>query len=386
MIADFLVKLLTILALFGGISSTANPTPPFPATELPAASVTAAASPDTALGTALAFAPAGSGQIHFTNWAAIKEQHGADALTSESPFDERLDFLLGLDSTDAPASGFTLPYFAQQAKAWGWDTTDLDWEATIQGEGPPAFVLRLRDDFDFNGLIARFEERGFTWTEQDGALVYSHPLDLTVDWRTELGVFNAAVLPEAKILIHASSPDAITPLVAAYSGGANWQQQPVPQAMAAALGDTNAAILMVGPQVCSDLSSAAVLDRLLGDPNISAEQVDALKQEFFGDGTLHPYLGLGVGYRPSGSHPLGKIVLHYPTASAAEEDLAPRQKLAAEGHSLVTQAPVSERIFGLESASVAGSDLLLQVRPADDRPRRLFDMVYMRDMPFAGCP
>ena len=60
--------------------------------------------------------------------------------------------------------------------------------------------------------------------------------------------------------------------------------------------------------------------------------------------------------------------------------------LAPEGQSLVAQAPISERVFGLESASVAGSDLLLQVRPADDRPRRLFDMVYMRDMPFAGCP
>jgi hypothetical protein len=381
MFTDFLVKLLVLLALFAGVSRTAPAPVAAPAAE-PAPS---AASVFPALQAALAFVPPTAQQLYFTNWAAIKAAGGASAVTGASPLDTKMELLLELDKSHAPTSGFGLAYLSRQWEQWGWDTTDLLWEATIQGEGPPAFVLRLRDDFDMGKLQDRFETRGFVREDQNGAILYTHDLDLTVDWRTELGVFNAAVLPEEHILIHASSPEALQPVLDAYSSGANWRGLSIPTALAAALDDPLAAILLPGPEVCATFGPAALMDILLHGEQPDADELAAIQRQFFGEAPLHPYLGLAVGYRYMEGRPAGTIVFEYPSTEAAAEDLAARRQLAAEGQSLVAEAPIRDRLFTLESAAVSGSSLRLDVRPADDRPRRLFDMLSRRDMPFAAC-
>lgn len=106
----------------------------------------------------------------------------------------------------------------------------------------------------------------------------------------------------------------------------------------------------------------------------------------FGDKPVQPYLALGVGYRYVDGKPLGIVVLSYPGADMAQADLAVRRQLANEGVSLVTNQPYRETIFTLADATVTGSSIVLSVRPVDDRPRRLFDMVNRQDMAFAVCP
>ncbi len=371
---DLLFQMVAWLLLFAGVSTTVTPAQP----ALPPPTTQAA---EPSLLAAFSFAPPRADLLFFTNWQAIKAQQSAAAITSASPLDERMDLLRVLNGSHAGASGFALAYLATQAEQWGWDSTDLLWEATIQGEGPPVYVLRLRGDYDMAALLARFEARDFTRTEQDGAIVYTHPLDLTVPWRTELAVFNAAVLPDEHILIHASGAEPILSALAAHAGADNWQGDAAATAVAASLGPTYAAVVAVGAQTCMALGVSA----LPGVDQLSPADLAAVQRAVFGEAPLHAYGALGIGYRYEDGRPLGFIVLHYPDGAVAQLDLEPRRQLAAEGQSIAARAPVAEALFSLQSTGVQGGDLVLTVRPADDRPQRLFQMFYRRDMPFAAC-
>jgi len=385
---DFLTRLLAFLLLFTGISAPAVPAP-HPASS-PAAQDTSLPSLDPEsvqpyLRAALSFAPPQTEWLAFTDWEGIKLHQAARDVTSASPMQERRDFLRSLSLDEAAASGFALAYFALQAEQWGWDTTDLLWEATVQGPGAPVFILRLRDDFDMDGLLARFAERDFERTAHAGALVYTHPLDLTASWRTELAVFNAAVLPDENVLIHSSDPSAILPVLEAHAGTANWQNNRDILSVAAAFGPARAALLASGPQVCADFGFAALLPVLLGDAKPSAEELASLQRKYFGDAPLHPYLVLGISYRYV-AHLEGIIAMHYPSREAAEADLEARRELAANGQSTAAEAPIREVLFFDPITTVDfRNNILLNVRPTGDRPQRLFNMFYRRDMPFAAC-
>ncbi|MBW7885235.1 MAG: hypothetical protein H3C34_21915 [Caldilineaceae bacterium] len=339
----------------------------------------------SALTTALGFTPAGATLLQFTNWSLIKQYESAGQVTSKSSMDARMDFLLSTTRQQAAASMFTGNYLRNQAELWGWDTTDLLWEATIDGIGPPIHVLRLRADFNMAALMRRFEERDFSRSEEGDAVLYSHPLDLRVDWRTDLAVFNAAVLPAQHILIHASSPEAVLAAVRASQGAIpTWAGLPAFTGTASALGETAAAVLAPGPSICAVFDPAMIVGAGDGAP-LTATELEALKAERFGDGSLQPFLVFGVGYRSEAGRPLGVIAMRYLDAARAAADLAPRRRLAEEGLSLGANKPYAEVLFTVEDALANGPNLLLYVRPANDQPRRLFEMIYRRDLGFAAC-
>jgi hypothetical protein len=47
--------------------------------------------------------------------------------------------------------------------------------------------------------------------------------------------------------------------------------------------------------------------------------------------------------------------------------------------------PYPDTVFRVEDATVLDTTLVLEVAPADDIPRRLFQMIFARDMLFAAC-
>jgi hypothetical protein len=106
------------------------------------------------LAAALGYAPADTQHFAYTDWTILKQVAGVSQLTSASPFDERFDFMrhLAVDQ-QAAGSAFGSSYFVKHAEVWGWDSTDLLWEANIQGEGAPLFALRFGDDFDFAPVL-----------------------------------------------------------------------------------------------------------------------------------------------------------------------------------------------------------------------------------------
>src|SRR6478672_3207159 len=94
----------------------------------------AAQSPSPAAGfapltEAVTFAPLGAAGILFTDWAAAKAAHGYADVTSATPIDERMRAMVDLGKLEAPFAGYAIEHLATHADDWGWDTTDLDWEA-----------------------------------------------------------------------------------------------------------------------------------------------------------------------------------------------------------------------------------------------------------------
>ena len=329
---------------------------------------------------ALIMAPITASTIAYTDWALLKRYKGAGGLTSESSAQDRLRFMLSLDTDQAEASAYGINYFVGHATAWGWDSTDLLWEINFEtASGIPTYVLRFRDDFDFAAVVAHFVKRGFGRTEYHGLPVYSHNLDFNASWATstDLSIFNTAVLATKRSLVLSASAQTVRSVLDVVRGAApalagdRWTPATISR-----LGTMAAAMILTGAGVCSGaLSSATLL---------------AQGYEHLATGTLlkelHPYVELGIGYRDEGSRPVGLLVMHYLNAGEATADLAPRRSLAQNGFSSMARRPYQDVVFSVASAAVAGSDLVMRLRPVGNKPQHLFQMVDNRDMLFAACP
>jgi hypothetical protein len=344
---------------------------------------------------ALAMVPADSSRIYFTDWELIKAYEGFPELSSERPMDERMSFMkafIGDVATGAPPRQAVLPgygynRFLIHAETWSWDSTDLVWEVSLErGSAPPAYVLQLRDDFDFGPLLELFEERGYGRSERQGVTVFSHDMDLEQEWvrKSEFGILNTAVMVDERRLVLSSALEGVQAIVDVIEGGArSLAEDPAAAATAERLGEVAAAYLSAGPTAC--MSSGDPL-QAWSDQGMGEEQLAQMRELMEEVPPVHFYSGLGLGYRYEKERPLGLVVMHYPRTEEAEGDLETRRRLAEEGSSLAFEGTLREAVFTLEGAAVEGSDLVLRVRPVDDMPRRLFEMVFQRDMVFAGCP
>ncbi len=327
---------------------------------------------------ALASAPSDASEVLYTNWALIKKYEGAEDLTSQSSLDRRKEFILALTKDQAGASGYAISRFLQHADAWGWDSTDLVWEITLTRDAPPAYVLRFRDNFDFALITRRFNERGFTQSQHNGATIYSHEMDVKADWlrQTEFAILNTAVLADDKTLILSTTIDNVKAILdARRDRGRSLAGDEAFSATADRLGEVAAATLSRSAEVCASLAQV-VPARL---PNSLKMLLDQLSP-------LHAYSVLGIGYRYEDGEPIGLLVLHYASADDAQADLESRKRLAEDGYSLRVGRLYSEAILTLEAATVEGSDIVLRVNPVNNMPRRLIELGFTRDLLFAACP
>ena len=268
--------------------------------------------------------------------------------------------------------------FLGHADAWGWDSTDLVWEITLTHDAPPAYVLRFRDNFDFAPITRRFDERGFTQSQHNGATIYSHEMDLKADWlrQTEFAILNTAVLADDKTLILSPSIDNVKAILdARRDRGRSLAGDEAFSATADRLGEVAATLLTRSAEACAGLAQMP-----------SARLPDSLKTLLVQLSPLQAYGVLGIGYRYEDGEPIGLLVLHYASADDAQADLESRKQLVEEGYSLRVGRPYSEAILTLDTASVEGSDIVLRVNPVNDMPRRLIELGFTRDLIFAACP
>jgi hypothetical protein len=326
------------------------------------------------LAQAMAMMPADVRRFGFTNWTLIKQYERAEELTSRDSVEKRITFFRSL------LHGQTTPHltdiisFDLHAETWGWDGTDLLWEASALHDGPPIRVLRLRDDFDFAPLEARFEQRGFDLSEYRGVPIYSHELQVGMDWYVpgHLAIFNTAIMAQDGILVLSAKIDSIYKVLDVYRGGAAslFDEENV-QTVVSCLGGVAAAIVstdmcaILGDEV--ELSPAAVEERHGLNPK-----------------RVHAYSVFALGYWYEETQPVGRMVMQYARAEDAQSDLAVRSDVIRDGIGL-DGVPYRE-VMTLKDASVQGNTLVLQLRPVDDRPSRLFDMVLNLNLAFAICP
>jgi hypothetical protein len=340
---------------------------------------------------ALAHTPATSENFAFTNWTILKEVGGVPDLTSADSLDERIAFMRTLAVEEqAIATAFGQNYFLTHAGDWGWDSTDLLWEASFTLDGPPVYLLRFGDDFDFAPVLDRFDEHGYTRTDCAGTPLYSHEMDLRASWlrTTELAILNIAFIEEEKLFVLASAPDPVMAVLDAPAEGSTLASLPAVRSVAAALGDVGSAIL--APFGCQPLDVARL--------GTTPEQIEAMMSEMRQSGISGLYTVFALGYRPATRNgaalPLGVFVHHYPSAEQAKADLEPRRRLAETGRSLVSERPYAE-LFEVVEAEVVkaegaedssgGANLILSLRARERPPQLFFTLYYQRDLLFSVC-
>jgi hypothetical protein len=326
--------------------------------------------------------------VFFTDWGVLKGYVGFDAASQDTPADAERALTTSLGQGQAAASSFGANH-PDQAALWGWRSSDLQWEVNFTGsKAVPIYALKFSADFQFGPLVSLFEQRGFTQTESHGVAVYSHPLDFGAGWvaKGELAILNTAIVGEDGLLLLSSSAASLDEALSAYRAEIpTLSEDATAQRLASRLRGVASAILMIGPGVCSGLSADPALESLTStsDPQDPYAALNALLAQRAG---LHVFTAFGVAYRYDGVQPVGTFVLGFLDPTSADFDLPLRRGLAEFGASAQGGQPYSQIAFTMIEAGVEGTDLTLTVRPIDDEPGRLFQLVLARDVLFALCP
>ena len=327
------------------------------------------------LAEAVGFAPLGVTSIMFTDWAAAKAAHGYADITSATPLDQRIRAMIDLGKVEAPFAGYAIDRFATHAESWGWDTTDLDWEASFAVEGPPVAVLRFRDGFDLAPVIAHFDDRGFSSEVYGDATIRSHPMALSAAWirDSDFGILNTAILDDGRTFVLSSGIDGVKAALDARHVD-SFRAAPA-QVVAGALGAPLSAGIDVGPDAC------AAYGPHLGPRGSDAN--DALLTEV---GPLRAWEAMGVGtFRDAAGTAAGRFAFEYGDPSDALSDLAGRAQVADRGISLRTAQPYASSLFRLLTSDADANVLTLDMVPVDDRPQHFAQAFVTRDLVFATC-
>ncbi|MBA2557595.1 MAG: hypothetical protein H0V12_09685, partial [Chloroflexi bacterium] len=307
----------------------------------PAPSAPGAAAPGAHLGGALAFAPAHAPLLLFTDWALIRQYEGLGEPGQGDREEDQIALGSSIAGGQTAPSTFAFAELFRHAEVWGWDTTDLQWEATIGYDDGPLYVLHFPDGFNLAAVEARFVERGFERAEHRGWPLYSSELDLSADWLTgsELSIVNTAILADQQTLVISRSPENV---LAALDARADTSDallgQPGAREAAEQLGGVAGAALQVGLETC---------DRFFPSPTFGRPPQDSFDLlERLAELQLAPYEALALGYRYDGERAVGLVAMRYgfPFEESAELDLLPRAEIAETGLSALDGEPYSDRL------------------------------------------
>ena len=342
--------------------------------------------PATHLEEALAFAPEDSKRIWFTDWYLLKQYEGGEELTSQSALDDQFAFIANVTQEQAAFTNYGLENaITDKNQTWGWNILDLRWEATIEIEGSSgAFVFQFPADFDFAPVIALYELREFETSLYEERIIYSHEPDPQLDWfrASQFAVANTVIIEEQNVMIQALELEALEKVLDAFINKSedSYVEAEIAATMIEQMGEVAGAF--IEPNICDHQNLSW---NLLARPgsNLSATELTDLQEA---RDQLHPYEGIGIGYRYSEGDPVGIIVMPFADAADASADLELREGIIEEGNSLVSRQPFAETVFAINETFVENRSLIFQVEPTDKLAKRLLQSTIANDMLFALCP
>lgn len=329
--------------------------------------------PDAPLAEAVTLLPSGSTTV-FTDWSRIKDDEDLTDVASESSLEDRTELLTSIQSTQATPSTYAVTLMASHADDWGWDTTDLEWEATTAPAGSlPVHVLKVRDDLDLDTVQDKLAAAAESEEDADGATVYSIPVMEEWMGKADLAMANTAVLPDEHLIVLSGDADEVADVLGRVGGEPS---DPAAAAATSALGPVNAAMLVPADDACG-IDPAQLITET--DP----ETAEQLMKKYDEAAAGPDYRMLAVGYAYTDGAPVDKVVFEYADADAADEALTAREQLLTDGSAADGQ-PYSS-LFEVSAVEVEGQSVVAELAPADDRPGVLFSMVTRRDLLFAAC-
>ncbi len=97
-------------------------------------------------------------EVSFIDWAQLKRLHGGEDVTSASPLPDRQRLMLEIARAEAMPFELGLDRLASWPDAWGWDNTDLEWEAR---DSIDRIVLRFGADWDASAFRDALQNFGY---------------------------------------------------------------------------------------------------------------------------------------------------------------------------------------------------------------------------------
>jgi hypothetical protein len=331
---------------------------------------------------ALAFTPPEIDVVEFTDWTALKALHGGSNTTSASPLEDRQRVVLDMVRTEARRIQFGLARLATWPALWGWDNTDLAWEATWSfGPGPRIWVLRFRDGWDPEPFVDRLEGYGYSRREKRNGTVFGDAPDfdpdpdaeaiLDPDERLAPWPVSVAISHDRRTVVIGQEGSVHRILKAgARADPAAVAARPTGR-VAAALGRLVAAYIVDGDFACSEVGLGNV------DPEWDAKLYGSRVTRPESVGPLHPYQAFGVGYdraEPNGPA-VGRYAFAYKRAKQGRADLAGRRTLIEERYAALSGRPTEDVAVSLGESSPDRRTLTLEVDLRDDAPQLLFDLL-----------
>ena len=351
--------------------------------------VTAEGEPSTPLQQALAFVPptADVAGLDFVDWAQLKQLHGAADVTGTSPLPERQRLLLDVGRWEAAPMPFGFDRTPRWAETWGWDSTDLEWEARVYGRFA---VMRFGEHWDAQPFRVALAGFGYLAEIIDGGTVYHPDPAAEVPWQRRFAnmhgldihgrgitepMVQVALANDGRTVVFSRVPAAGERLREALDADPALVATSAFGRAAAALGRPVAASIHAGRVACSEHT----VDRLESYARAAAMSV----------APLHRYDALGTGYSRSdaSSPPVGRFVFVYPRAEQARDDLAGRATLIEEGYAFNDEVRrYEDAAFSLSDARVLDSRLILDVSPVGGAPIHVMRHTMIRPILFATCP
>ena len=320
------------------------------------------------LAQALAHTPAGARRFAFTHWARVHAANGFEGNSQATSRDERVAYMLEVMNQSQPAAQLDSTHFLFQAQNWGWDSTDLLWEAEAEWEmvTDSVHLLQFRHDFDFSPLHQLLAERGFAASDYRGVTIYSVPLSQNAAWhyRSHLAHHTFAFLPGGLVVMAPTSAAVQGALDAGALEGEALAAQADLAPLLPELAQMMAVEVQVGRETCAVYGQ--------GDPFLSE------------------YSLLVTGHRAGGDRQRDMLFLVYDAAGPAMADFEARREILESGASKQREAEY-DVVFDMQEASVDGRVLTYQITPTAELrersgwPQTLVGWVQDADAVFAGC-
>lgn len=265
---------------------------------------------DTRLARAVAMAPESTQRYSWTDWAAVREEVGAE-LSADPTAAELRRFLDDGYSADLTSTSATVSAAPALQAELGLSPATVSWELFTQGEQGALLFLGVPDGFDAADLEGRLEALGYTaptgddtiWT---GDLAQLTPRGITPEFSY------VSIDADAGVVAASDSDDYLLDMDDAARGDSD---DGVADAVAA-MGEPLAASVLAGDNACADLA----MTQADGPDRVRAEQL--IDQA----GEVGPYRGFAMGLMPDGEL---RVALGFETEEQARTNADTRAELLA---------------------------------------------------------
>lgn len=324
--------------------------------------------------------------LDFVDWAQLKALHGGSDISGTSPLPERQRLMLDIAREEAASMPLGFDRLPRWTEAWGWDSTDLDWEARIYGE---VAVMRFGEHWDARPFREALTGYGYRPEAIPGVTVYHPDPGAEIPWQLRFANMHAldihgkgvtepmvqvAVSDDGRTVLFSRSHDAGPRLRAGLENDPARAAASSFGRAAKTLGRPVAASLLRGRAACSEQTNGW----LEGEARRLAAAV----------APLHRYEALAAGY--TRAHPTapadGRYVFVYERPEQARDDLPGRRFLIEQGYQYDDDISRYQDVaFSLVDAHVAGSGLVLDVAPVGGAPVHVLRNIRIKPAVFATC-